>query len=317
MDKGDRVLTSGSKRRRYRESTWVFTQALVLAALVCAAPIARAGEAAPAAAAKKADGQLKPIYHLSLTVRSCQARLLLNGFPLMSLSSTDDTPDSFAPPINPYLAGKRNTVEIEIRPAVRDDGTEVPLTKADFEMDVREYHKGGIVEPGGGKLVTKFSMPASVRRRLKKGKKLKQPLKFTHRFANGGGIDFSAELLDASPFTDREAVVNYAMHLRDIIAKGDVDGLMAEYEPKGRTWMAAYGKSHELLAGNTRKGLVKFIKRKPELTFGPNDVIVQPWCGGRIWELRRKGRKEFLQTPDGGWLKAFVGLRNGELRVVR
>jgi hypothetical protein len=179
----------------------------VSALLLFSGPVvARAGEAASAGAAKPGDGQLKPIYHLSLTVRSCQARLLLNGFPLISKSAGSNLSESTAPPVNPYLAGKRNTVEIEIRPAVRDDGTEVPLTHADFEMDVREYHKGGIVEPGGGKLVTEFSMPPNVRKQLEKGKKLKLPLRFTHRFANGGGIDFSAELLDAPPFTDRKAV---------------------------------------------------------------------------------------------------------------
>jgi hypothetical protein len=96
-----------------------------------------------------------------------------------------------------------------------------------------------------------------------------------------------------------------------------MDALMAEYEFKIQTWMAAYGKPHELLASNTRNGLARFIQRKPDLTFQPDDLEVRPWCGGRIWELTRRGRKQFLQTADGGWLKAFVGLRNGKLRVVR
>jgi hypothetical protein len=44
-------------------------------------------------------------------------------------------------------------------------------------MNVREYREGGVVEPGGGKLVTEFSMPASVRKQLQRGKKrLKFPL---------------------------------------------------------------------------------------------------------------------------------------------
>jgi uncharacterized membrane protein YgcG len=62
-------------------------------------------------------------------------------------------------------------------PAGGADGTEVPLTNADFQMNVREYREGGVVEPGGGKLVTEFSMPASVRKQLQRGKKrLKFPL---------------------------------------------------------------------------------------------------------------------------------------------
>jgi hypothetical protein len=79
--------------------------------------IARAAEA-PAPAPGAAESRLKPIYHLELTIRSCQAELRLNGFPLISKSDERDTSVSIAPPINPYLTGKRNTVEIEIRPAV-------------------------------------------------------------------------------------------------------------------------------------------------------------------------------------------------------
>jgi hypothetical protein len=292
----------------------VVSMAVLLAGL---APIARAGDA-PAPAVKATEVHPKPIFHLSLTIWSCQAKLLLNGFPLISLSAENEQPVTFSPPVNPYLAGKRNRVEIELRPAVRPDGTELPFANANFEMEVREYQQGGVVEPGGGGPVTRFSMPASVRKQLKKGKKVKLPLKFTHGFANGGGIDFSAELLDASPFSDRKAVADYAMHLRDLMAKGDVDGLMAEYEFKVGMGAAAYGKQYQRTWENTRAGLAEFIQDKPELDFGPADLELHPWCGGRIWQLSRKGGTEFVLAASGrSKLRAFVGLREGKLRVVR
>jgi hypothetical protein len=199
------------------------------------------------------------------------------------------------------------------------DGTELPFADANFEMEVQEYQQGGIVEPGGGGTVTKFSMPASVRKRLKRGKKLKLPLEFKHRFANGGGIDFSAELLDTAPFTDKKAVADYAMHLRDLMAKGDVDGLMEEYEPTIRVGVEAYGKPYRTLADNTRKDMLEFLKAKPQLQFGIDDLDVRPWCGGRIWQLSRKeGKGEFLRTADGTIrVVTFVAPRNGKLRVVR
>jgi len=308
-------MVGQAQRKRSAEALGAVSMAVLLAGSV---PMARAGEA-PAPAAKANEGHPKPIYHLELKIRSCQAELRLNGFPLISKSAQSDTFVSIAPPINPYLTGKRNTVEIEIRPAVRSDGAEVPLTNADFEMEVREYQKGGIVEPGGGTPVTEFSMPASVRKQLEGGKKLKLPLKFTHTFVNGGGIDFSAELLDAPPFTDRKAVFDYAMHLRDLMAKGDVDGLMVEYEPKAHVWVAAFGKSYQQMAKSSREGLVEFIRGKPELDFGLADLDLRPWCGGRLWQLsRRAGKGEFVRTADGrSRLTLFVGLRSGKLRVIR
>jgi hypothetical protein len=289
-----------------------------MAVLVAGPALIARARAAPASEAKATEGHPKPIYHLELTVWSCRANLLLNGFPLISLSAENEQPVTFSPPVNPYLAGKRNTVEIELSPAVRSDGTELPFADANFEMEVREYQQGGIVEPGGGGPVTKFSMPASVRKQLKKGRKLKLPLEFTHRFANGGGIDFSAELLDAPPFNDRKAVADYAMHLRDLMAKGDVDGLMAEYEPKAQVWVAAYGRSYRAIVDNSRRALSQFIKDKPLLNFGPDDLELRQRCGGRIWQLSRKAGDEFvLAAGGGGKLRAFVGLRNGKLRVVR
>jgi hypothetical protein len=175
----------------------------------------------------------------------------------------------------------------------------------------------GLVEMHGG-TVTKFSMPAGVRKQLEKGKKLELPLKFTHKFANGGGIDFSAELLDAPTFTEKRAVADYAMHLRDLMAKGDVDGLVTEYDFKIRVGIDAYGNPYQERLNDTRKTLMEFIQDKPDLNFGLADLELRPWCGGRVWELSRRGGKEFVLAAGGrGRLIVFVGLRNGKLRVVR
>jgi hypothetical protein len=300
----------------YRKTARPLAAISMLLLLAGPAGIASAGEP-PIPTRRPGESRLTPIYHLALTIRSCQAEILLNGFPLISLSAQNEQPVSFSPPVNPYLAGKRNTVEIELRPAVRPDGTELPFADAYFTMEVQEYKEGDIVEPGGGGSVTKFSMPASVREQIRKGKK-KPPLKFTHTFANASGIDFSAELLDAPPFTDKKAVADYAMHLRDLMAKGDVDGLIAEYEYKVRVGAEAYGNPYQERWANTRKGLAEFVGRKPGLDFGPADLDLRPRCGGRMWELSRKGGKEFLRTADDrGRLIVFVGLRNGKIRVVR
>jgi hypothetical protein len=107
------------------------------------------------------------------------------------------------------------------------------------------------------------------------------------------------------------------MHLRGLMAKGDMDALMAEYEATIRVGVQAYGTPYQTVRDNTREDLTEFLHSKPDLGFGPGDLELRPWCGGRIWELTRRGKKNFLQTADGSWLQAFVGLRNGRLRVVR
>jgi hypothetical protein len=258
-----------------------------------------------------------PIFHLELIVRSCAAELHLNGFPVIpSLVSTDEVPVSFAPPVNPYLAGSRNTVELTLRAAVAADGSEVPFEAADFEMNVRRFEKGDIFEPGAGEMVTRFRLSDrdELQKRIRKGEQ-KPPVTVSHPFINEV-LDFSAELLDAPPFEDAEAVVDYALHLRNLMAARDVEGLLAEYEPKAHVWVRAYAKAYQHLANNTRKGLEKFIGSSPRLDFDRDDLLVRPYCGGRIWGLHQRNDVMFTRN-NRGWIALFVALREGTLRVVR
>jgi hypothetical protein len=258
-----------------------------------------------------------PIFHLELILRSCAAELHLNGFPVISsLAAKDEVPVSFAPPVNPYLAGSRNTVELTLRAAVAADGSEVPFEGADFEMNVRRFEKGDIFEPGAGEIVTVFRLSDrdELQKRIRKGEQ-KPPVTFSHPFVNEV-VDFSSELLDAPPFEDAQAVIDYALHLRDLMATGDVDVLLTEYEPKMHVWVGAYAKPYQDLADNTRKGLLKFIHAHPDLDFDRADLLVRPYCGGRIWGLHRRDDWMFTRN-DTGWIAIFVSPREGALRVVR
>jgi len=257
-----------------------------------------------------------PIFHLELAVRSCEGELRLNGFPVIPSLSSLSLPVSFAPPVNPYLAGARNTVELTLRSATAPDGHEAPFVAADFEMNVRRFEKGDIVEPGAGEIVTVVSLPDELRERIRKGER-KPPVIISHAFANEM-VDFSAELLDAPPFEDEEAVAGYAMHLRDLMAAGDVDALVAEYEPTIRVGATAYGNPYETIAQNTRQGLARFIRNGPELDFDRSDLAVRPYCGRRIWGLLRRGGLPFARS-SGGRTRCviYVAPRDSALRVVR
>jgi hypothetical protein len=258
-----------------------------------------------------------PIFHLELQVRSCEAELRLNGFPVIpKLSSPNALPVSFAPPVNPYLAGARNTIELTLRAAVAPDGSESPFESADLEMNVRQFEKGDIVEPGAGKMVTVLSLSDELRERIRKGEQ-KPPVVLHHAFVNEV-VDFSAELLDTPPFKDAEAVVDYALHLRDLMATGDVDALAAEYEPTIRVGAIAYGNPYETIAHNTREGLARFVRNGPELDFDRFDLDVRPHCGGRMWGLLRRGGLPFARSNEGRTrCVIYVAPRDGSLRVVR
>lgn len=260
------------------------------------------------------------IHHLEIVVASARADLRLNGMPLGDVAARDAAPASFAPPVNPYLAGKRNLVEVVLDVAQGFDRKPRPFLEARLELSVRRFPKGGIVEPGGGELVTRYVLPPELLRDVAEGKR-SPPITLTHPFANEGP-DFSAELLDAAPFDDAEALRDYAMKLRSLAARRDVGGLAAEYEPKVGAWTAAYGEPRATFEASLRDVLSTFAEMGPDVAFTRDDVEPRSCCGGRVWELRRRRELPLLRTlpgPEGQRLQltAFVAPRGGKLRVVR
>jgi hypothetical protein len=260
-----------------------------------------------------------PIYHLDLQVTRCSVELRLNDFPVAELTSPDEQPASFAPPINPYLVGDLNIVDVTILPLVAPDGTTSSFWDARVEGWVRRYEKGDIVAPGEGPAVTSFGIPDDLAERVRE-EELELPQSFTHVFSNDV-LDFSPELGDAAPFDDRDALVDYALHLRDLTGAADVDALMQELEPKIQTWVAAYDEPHQAFADSLRQELSEFMTESPIVDFERDQVEVSPCCGGRIWRLTRGG-EPLLQSdvlPDGSrtQFQVFVAPRDGALRIVR
>lgn len=261
-----------------------------------------------------------PIHHLEIAVQSARAEVRLNGFPVERVAARDETGASSAPPVNPYLAGARNLVEVVLDVSTSFDGQPLPFTAARFDLTVFRLEKGGIVEPGAGELVTRFVPPPELLAEIADGKRT-PPVTLTHAFASEGP-DFSAELLDAKPWADEAALLDYAMKLRGLAVKRDVAGLLAEYEPKTQAWSKAYAEPAPRFAESLREVLTDFFAAGADVAFTRDDVEPHSWCGGRIWELRRKRDLPLLRTlpgPEGERteLSAFVAPRDGVLRVVR
>lgn len=261
-----------------------------------------------------------PIHHLEVVVQFARAELRLNGLPLGEVEARDETASSFAPPVNPYLAGPRNVVEVVLDVSKDFDGKPLPFEKVQVELSVRRFEKGGIVEPGGGDLVTRFVPPPELLKEIADGKR-KPPVTLTHRFATEGP-DFSDELYGAEPFGDEKALRDYGMKLRALAVRRDVAGLLAEYEPKIEVWAKAYAEPAAAFSASLREELTQFIAAGADVAFTPDDVEPRSCCGGRIWELRRKRDLPLLRTlpgPEGERteMTAFVAARGGALRIVR
>jgi hypothetical protein len=262
-----------------------------------------------------------PIYHLELTASGCRAELRLNDLPLISLVPRDEMPVTFAPPINPFLVGELNLVDVDILPMLDAEGA--PITKfADAEIsgNVRRFEKGDIVAPGAGDVVTEFSIPDDLKDRVRE-EGLELPQQFTHIFANDV-IDFTPELGDAPAFADREALFDYALRLRDLAAARDVPGLLAEMDPKIHAFVAAYDEPYSAFADSLREELASFVAMPLVLDFDRDALVLRSCCAGRLWELQRYPGLPLLQSePDAeGAVTQFpivVAQRDGRLRVVR
>lgn len=275
--------------------------------------------AAKGAAAKPASGP--QIHQLELAVKAARAEVRLNGFPIGDSAAVEGRPAPlFSAPLNPYLAGKRNVLEVVVDAATGPDGKPLPMTGAAVEVTVRRFPKGAMVEPGAGELVTRYAAPKALLAELASGKR-KPPVTLTHPFASEGP-DFAAELYDAEPFADEAALRDYAMKLRALAEKGDVEALLAEFGPKVGAYAAAYAEAEATLSESLKGGIAGIVQGRPDLAFGRDDVEPRACAGGRIWELRRKGGVPLLRTARdadgfGAELPVFVAPRDGALRIVR
>ena len=263
-----------------------------------------------------------PIYHLELAVERCTALVRINDVPVMELTSDRGIPVSFAPPINLYLVGEFNLLDVEIRPVVLH-GTDRFSSFGDAAIRgaVLRYEKGDAVSPTSGEIITEVKIPDELRERVRE-EELELPQTFTLIFANEV-VDFSDELGAAEPVADREAILDYGLRLRDLLAARDVAGMVAEMQPKLAAFARAYDETEETMTGALTDYLgAQFFPAEPIVDFERDALDAFPRAGGRIWEVVRAPNLPLLQTvPDerGGTrqIPIVVSMRDGQLRVVR
>ncbi|AKT39795.1 hypothetical protein [Chondromyces crocatus] len=267
-----------------------------------------------------------PIHHLEAKLERCRVRIRINEVPAVEMSAAGEQPEWFAPPINLYLVGRGNRIDVDVWPLEREDGSYETFEAVEFHGAVRVYGKGDAVAPGEGPLLVDLPvMTELVQRReaaAERDEELPIPQRFSLAFDNEGP-DFSAELLDAPALPDDDALRDYAVLLRDRMRAGDVRALVDEMGPKVR----AYAQAYDEAAVTLEKSLLSVLRddyapRGFMTDFERDDVVIVPNAARTLCELQRPEGLPLIQTPpdaEGGTLQIAVvaGVREGALRVVR
>lgn len=267
------------------------------------------------------------IHHIEFFVDRCEMHASINGIPIAHMVARTEHTEHFAPPCNPFLVGEENLVEVSVRPATLEDGSLTDWAEAKVELAVRTFERGGIVLPGGGgATVTEGDFADELATRIEEAREadeeLDVPQVFFHVF-DSEGASFADELLNADPYDDQDALTDYALHIRDLFTRRDVDAFLVEAAPKCEVWSAAYGDPATAFSDSIRDTLLSgFFPAGPIVAFERGDVLLVPAAGGRLWSLQRAGGLPLIQTvPDaeGSFLsfEIMAGPRDGQLRVVR
>jgi hypothetical protein len=261
-----------------------------------------------------------PIYHVKVLARNCRVDLSLNSFPLGSIQAPDFNPVTDAPPVNPYLAGTRNELKVTILPASDPGGLNTKFDSAEVQIKVCRFEMGQIVSTeNDGQPVAQFSITNELRKQVRDAH-LEFPNPIIIKFSNEA-IDFSTELLDALPYDNMDALRDYAVYLGGLANARNTNALLAEFEPKMHVWSVSYAKPYQEFMESLKTGLEQFTGNSPVTKFEREDIELQAVCGGRIWNITRKG-KPLLEVFDANLngtqsFNIYVAPRNGVLRIVR
>jgi hypothetical protein len=257
----------------------------------------------------------EPIHHADFTIEACALSLRLNGYLLVQAGARQRY--NTAPPVNFWLVGKGNVLEATL------EALETPATnlkQAEMVGSVRAYAEDEFAGDGiGGQPIVEMSIPPDMKEQAERDE-LDLPITLTATFDNDGP-DFTARLVNAQPITDRDALLDYGMKLRDLFAAGDADAIMDEQAPLVADHAAAYYHPAPQEAAFRDHLVGNLLGNDPDTSFERDDLELAAHCGNRIWEIRRRGGAELIETKPtdvGAYVvRILVGLVDGKLKIVR
>lgn len=339
----------------------------MLAALALLAVAACAADPTPmettSAAAADTAGVL-PYVYVEARSRGLRAEIAVNGFPVATL----DGATTFSSAENPFFVGVGNRLTVRLLPpsgaeAADESGAETAATPdpgAGFEVVVRRYPAGYDGWLGdGGEVLAETSLPAilaaerdrlqaaldaavaaapsdGARARLLADSSaaltVRYPLAGEVAFDTADLPSFRAELFERE-VASREAVLDYAMRLRQMLRARDIDALVAETQPKmdwgNRATPQEYEPDYRAMFEEM------YAEGEIQADFTRAQVVAVPVNGGRLWALSvarppyvdpetkeaTAEQEAFVYTldPATGRYNVFsvaVGMDRGQLRIV-
>lgn len=238
-------------------------------------------------------------YYLQVTAIDCEVTCTLNGFPVYELNAQGELSNQI--PVNLYLIGKKNKLEIRIKPNTNTpgkvqastylyDASEVVST--DDEQNDREIFK---VESSDGVKEAVF-------------------------YFDNDKFDFST-VISQGPVIDQESELKaYASELLTLIKKKDVKQLLSAMKPKVRDYAISFSAPEETLVKSLEGQLSEMLSesklKKPSI----DDIGFVSYCGGRLWRLKIKPDLPFIYASEDDnviSLDIYVAKVDGALKIVR
>lgn len=266
-----------------------------------------------------------PLYHLEVVAGQCRVEASLNEIPLAELVADGDQLEHVAPPVNPYLIGDENFVEVKVFPLPKLKDAHNPFQNVSIEVAVRAFSPGQPVVPGQGPLVAQKDANREIKERVQTALVHQEPVVIpqnVYLHFDNEGPSFEDELEEAPAFQDEGALRAYALVLRDLMKQRDASGLIAEMTPKIQAYAKAFDHPPPAFIDSLSEELASEFFQAKLQDFEEKDVVLKPICGQRMWILRRAPQKPLLQTQpdaDGNTMQfeIIVAPRDGALKVVR
>ncbi|MBP7167193.1 MAG: hypothetical protein KBB64_06010 [Bacteroidia bacterium] len=243
------------------------------------------------------------IYHLEVDARFCKVIALVNGFPSFELDGK--IPTIFSKPINSSLIGE-NQVSFAIVPSNPFDqyGKDYLIRGA-----IKIYEADDITGPEKGEKVTEFNF--------------EKMLAGVIRFSNSN-FNFTDLLVKNQRVENPEEVKDYAEVLRNNLMNRNTVSILDEFSPKLKDYALCYQLPFIEMKDQFRKYLEDtFYVKNPLLNFERDEIFLRSWCDNRIFEVGIGPEYDplLITEPDENGkvytTKVYVGLVNGEIKVVR
>jgi hypothetical protein len=295
-----------------------------------------------------------PYYYLSLRVLDSRTTTTVNGFWVDSSDGAGSA--SFDSPINHILVGQSNRINVKVRPTEIEDEESGYLrpsvpSEAVVEVSVKRV-VGGFVTPEAGEVLATTTLDEVIEERKRELEEqfndklqnvspserkslvdkqeelttVKFPLEIELTFDSEDVPFFRERFLEAPTIDDTTLIKDYALKLRNLLRRQNLDALYEEFEPKFEEYDKAFPSHAEPDNRAWFKDLIQeaFYSRVPLLDFKRDDLNLKRWCGGRIWELEVDRSPELKNSllyargeEESFFVDTFVGIEDGTLKVVR